>query len=305
MAPSDHARPDPGVDELLDVAAAVADAARVETLAGFRRDLDVEDKFADVDAASSARTRAGAGGGSGDGTGWDPVTSADRAAEAAMRAVLARRRPDDTVRGEELDDVTGTSGLTWVLDPIDGTRSYLAGMPTWGTLVAVVGEDGPLVGMIDQPHVDERFAGVTAGDRREAWLDHRGHRSPLQVAPRPRLEDAILFTSFPEVGTSDERRAFDRVRERVRLTRYSADCYAYAMVAAGRVDLVVEAGLQAHDVAALVPVVVGAGGVATSWTGGAGHLGGRFLAAASPGLHAAAVDLLADPDARGSPGTAS
>lgn len=269
---------DVDVEELVDVALAVADAARRQTLAAFRRPLLVEDK------AGGARPTI-------DGTGFDPVTAADRAAEAAMRDVLRRRRPEDVVRGEELDDTPGTSGLSWVLDPIDGTRSYIAGMPTWGTLIAVADDDGPFLGIIDQPHVGERFLGLTHVDRREAWLRRAGGRSPLRTRQRD-LADAILFTSFPEIGSATERAAFDRVKDRVRLTRYSADCYAYAMLAAGHVDLVIEAGLQPHDVHALVPVVEAAGGVTSSWSGGPGHDSGRFLAAGSSDLHAAALDLL-------------
>ncbi len=267
------------LDELVDVAGAVADAGRHEALATFRTPLFVEDKT----AAS----------GTGERTGFDPVTIGDRAAEAAMRTVLRERRPHDTILGEELRDRVGDSGLTWILDPIDGTRAYISGLPTWGTLVALADEDGPFVGIIDQGHTRERFVGIRHGDRREAWLEHRGTTTPLRVRTGVGLSQATLFTTFPEVGTAAERAAFERVRDRVRLTRYGTDCYAYAMLAAGHVDLVVEAGLSAHDVAALVPVVEGAGGLATSWTGGAGHGGGRFLAAATPELHRAAIELLA------------
>lgn len=270
---------DVDLDELVAVATEVADAARRQTLAAFRRPLLVEDK------AGGERPTI-------DGTGFDPVTAADRAAEAAMREVLRRRRPHDGVQGEELADTPGTSGLSWVLDPIDGTRSYIAGMPTWGTLIGVSDVDGPFLGIIDQPHVGERFHGIDHPGRRQAWLRRGGGRSPLRTRHRP-LGEAILFTSFPEVGTETERDAFRRVQDEVRLTRYSADCYAYAMLAAGHVDLVIEAGLQPHDIHALVPIVEAAGGVTSAWTGGPGHHSGRFLAAGSPALHAAALDLLA------------
>lgn len=282
MTSRDLREPDVDLDELVEVAMAVADAARRQTLAAFRRPLLVEDK-------------AGRGTTTIDGTGFDPVTAADRAAEAAMRDILRRRRPDDGVRGEELANTTGTSGLSWMLDPIDGTRSYIAGMPTWGTLIAVSDAHGPFLGIIDQPHVGERFLGIAHPDRREAWLQRAGGRSPLRTRQRP-LSDAILFTSFPEIGSPTERAAFGRVQAKVRMTRYSADCYAYAMLAAGHVDLVIEAGLQPHDIHALVPVVGAAGGVATAWDGTPGHAGGRFLAAASPALHAAALDLLSSVD---------
>ncbi|MBY5161716.1 inositol monophosphatase family protein [Salsipaludibacter albus] len=264
---------DATVDELVVVAAAVAEAARHEAMSAFRTPLFVEDKHDDG--------------------GFDPVTIADRTAEAAMRTVLRERRPDDAVVGEELEDTPGTSGLTWVLDPIDGTRAYICGLPTWGTLVAVTDGTRPFLGVIDQGHTGERFVGISHGDRREAWLEHRDTTTPLAVRDGMDLAHATLFTTFPEVGTPDERAAFERVRDRVRLTRYGTDCYAYAMLAAGHVDLVIEAGLSPHDVAALVPIVEGAGGVATSWTGGPGHDGGRFLAAATPDLHRAARQALA------------
>lgn len=273
------------LDELVEVAGLLADAARRQTLAGFRRPMLVEDKGG-TDASTI------------DGSGFDPVTAADRAAEAAMREVLRDRRPDDGVRGEELDDTTGTSGLTWVLDPIDGTRSYIAGMPTWGTLIAISDGTRPFLGIIAQPHVGERFVGIDHPERRQAWLQRQGGRSPLRTRVRS-LDEAVLFTTFPEVGTPAERAAFERVRDRVRMTRYGADCYAYALLAAGHVDLVVEAGLKPHDVHALVPIVEAAGGVATAWDGSPGHEGGRLLAAGSADLHRAAMDLLAGVPDRG------
>lgn len=268
---TDHA----DVDDLVAVAHAMADAARRQTLAAFRRPMLVEDKATPTT----------------DESGFDPVTAADRAAEVAMREVLRERRPHDGVRGEELADTAGTSGLTWVLDPIDGTRSYIAGMPTWGTLIAVSDGDRPFLGIIDQPHMGERFLGIDRSDRHEAWLQRGGGRSPLRTRHRP-LGEAVLFTTFPEIGTDEERAAFDRVRTRVRMTRYGADCYAYALLAAGHIDLVIEAGLQAHDVHALVPVVEAAGGVARAWDGDPGHEGGRFVAAGSAELHDAARELL-------------
>lgn len=270
------------VDALVEVAGAVADAARQEAMSAFRRPVFVEDKNAD----EASRTI--------DGKGFDPVTIADRAAEAAMRTVLRAQRPDDAVRGEELQDQAGMSGLTWVLDPIDGTRAYISGLPTWGTLIGLSDGTRPFLGVIDQGHTGERFVGISHGDRREAWLEHRGQSTPLAARDDIDLAHATLFTTFPEIGTAEERAAFERVRDRVRLTRYGTDCYAYAMLAAGHVDLVIEAGLSAHDVHALIPVVEGAGGIATSWSGAEGHEGGRFLAAASPHLHHAAMELLGD-----------
>lgn len=253
--------------ELRGTAHALADAARAATLGHFRTPLDAETKEAGR---------------------FDPVTVADRLCEDAMRAVLARRRPDDAILGEERGTRAGTSGLTWVLDPIDGTRSYLAGTPTWGVLIAVSDADGPLYGLIDQPYIGERF---------EGGLGHAGMTGPLGARPLrcrgPRaLPDCILMTTFPEVGTPEEGAAFHRLSRGVRMTRYGTDCYAYALVALGQIDLVVEAGLQPYDVAAPIAVIEAAGGIVTDWEGRPAPGGGRILAAANAAVHAAAVAVL-------------
>lgn len=254
--------------ELVATAQDLAEAARAATLMHFRR------------AGLSAETK--------EAERFDPVTVADRLSEQRMRAILARRRPHDGILGEEFGPVAGTSGLTWVLDPIDGTRSYLAGTPTWGVLIAVSDAQGPLYGLIDQPYIGERFEG---GLGRASVLGPMG-RAPLKTrAPRP-LSDAILFTTFPEVGTPEEGAAFRRVSAQARLTRYGTDCYAYALVAAGQIDLVIEAGLQAYDVQAPIAVIEAAGGIVTDWEGRPCPDGGRVLAAANREVHAAALALL-------------
>jgi histidinol phosphatase-like enzyme (inositol monophosphatase family) len=253
--------------ELRAVAEEAADAARTETLRHFRtRGLSADSKRAD----------------------FDPVTVADRASETAIREVIGRLRPHDAILGEEYAATAGSSGLTWVIDPIDGTRAYLSGTPTWGVLVAVSDAAGPIFGVIDQPYIGERFTG---GFGRADCTGPRG-RTPISTrAPRP-LAEAFLFTTFPEVGTEDERLAFRRVADRVRLTRYGMDCYAYALVAAGQIDLVIEAGLQPYDVHAPIAVIEAAGGIVTDWAGGPAHGGGRILAAANAAVHAEALALL-------------
>jgi myo-inositol-1(or 4)-monophosphatase len=249
------------------VAEEAADAARRETLKHFRTaGLAAESKRAD----------------------FDPVTVADRAAEEAIREVIARRRPEDAILGEEFAATLGTSGLTWVVDPIDGTRAYLSGTPTWGVLVAVSDGSGPLFGVIDQPYIGERFLG---GWGEAACIGPRGTARLATRPPRP-LSEAFLFTTFPEVGTEAERDAFRRVAGRVRLTRYGMDCYAYALLAAGQIDLVIEAGLQPYDVHAPIAVIEAAGGIVTDWAGGPAHGGGRVLAAANAVVHAEALALL-------------
>lgn len=254
--------------DLISTAHELADAARVATLAHFRS--------AGLEADNKEATR------------FDPVTVADRLSEERMRAILARRRPQDGILGEEFGTATGTSGLTWVLDPIDGTRGYLSGTPTWGVLIAVSDANGPIYGIVDQPYIGERFEGGLG----RAEVNGPMGRSALKTrAPRP-LSEAILFSTFPEVGTADEAAAFRRVVPQVRLTRYGTDCYAYALIAAGQIDLVIEAGLHAYDVQGPIAVIEAAGGIVTDWQGNPCPMGGRVLAAANPEVHAAALALL-------------
>ncbi|MFN3991550.1 MAG: inositol monophosphatase family protein [Tabrizicola flagellatus] len=254
--------------ELVATAHELADVARVATLSHFRtRALVAENKETDR---------------------FDPVTAADRLSEERMREVLARRRPDDGILGEEFGSVAGASGLTWVLDPIDGTRSYLAGTPTWGVLISVRDADGVLYGIIDQPYIGERFEG---GLGRACVKGPMGEANLGVRTPRP-LSEAILFSTFPEVGTPEEGAAFRRVAKEAKLVRYGTDCYAYALIAAGQIDLVIEAGLQAYDVQAPIAVIEAAGGIVTNWQGRPALEGGRILAAASRELHAEALALL-------------
>ena len=256
------------LEALSAVAHAMADAARAAILPHFRSmTLAADNKLAD---------------------GYDPVTVADRAAEQAMRAVLADLRPDDAILGEEFGTQTGSTGLTWVLDPIDGTRGFVAGTPTWGVLIAVGPDTGPVLGLIDQPYIGERFLG--AGGR--ATLTGPQGKGDIKTrAPRP-LDEAVLFTTFPEVGTEQDRAGFEAVAQNVQLVRYGMDCYAYALVAAGQADLVIEAGLNAYDIQAPIALIEAAGGIVTDWEGGPVHEGGRALAAANADIHAAALAIL-------------
>ncbi len=255
-------------DSLKKAAHEMADVAQVETLRHFRVSGLVADNKWSV--------------------GFDPVTEADRAAELAMRKVLAEMRPDDAILGEEFGYSEGTSGLTWVLDPIDGTRGYISGTPTWGVLISVRDETGPFFGMICQPYIGERFVGGLG----EAWVDGPHGRNDLKTRTARPLSECVMLSTFPEVGTPVEKAAFDAVRKQVQLTRYGMDCYGYALLAAGQVDLVIEAGLQAYDVQAPIAVVQAAGGVVTDWRGGPAHEGGRMLAAANADVHAAALGIL-------------
>ncbi|MBL9053983.1 MAG: histidinol-phosphatase [Tabrizicola sp.] len=254
--------------ELIATANQLADVARSATLSYFRsRTLLAENK----------ETRR-----------FDPVTAADRLSEERMRSILGHRRPQDGVLGEEFGATEGTSGLTWVLDPIDGTRSYMSGTPTWGVLISVRDAMGPLYGIIDQPYIGERFEG---GLGRAQMTGPLG-QSALAVRDTRPLTEATLFTTFPEVGTPEEGAAFRRVADKARLVRYGTDCYAYALIAAGQIDLVIEAGLKAYDVQAPIAVIEAAGGVVTDWHGNPVWDGGQVIAAASRELHAEALALL-------------
>lgn len=261
--------PAEAAEQIVATAHMLAEAARGETLRLFRSpDLRPDNKAAD---------------------GFDPVTEADRACERAMRAILATHRPDDAILGEEYGAQDGSTGLTWVLDPIDGTRAFMAGAPSWGVLIGLCDADGPLYGIVDQPHLQERYEGGFG----RAVMTGRDGASPLRSRQGVDLAQATLMSTYPEVGSASEYAAFRRVAERVRLTRYGLDCYAYALLAAGHVDLVIEAGLQSYDVAAPIAVVQAAGGIVTDWTGGPAHQGGRIIAAGSAALHGQALELLA------------
>ncbi len=256
-------------NELTRVAEALADAARQAVLPHFRSEMLATDNKLE--------------------TGFDPVTEGDRAAERAMRALLADLRPDDGILGEEYGATQGTSGLTWVLDPIDGTRGFMSGTPTWGVLIAVGDETGPKLGIVDQPYIRERFFGCG----NVAWVEGPMGRTPLKTRPPRPLGEATILTTFPEVGTKAEEAAFHTLARQCRLTRYGMDCYGYALLAAGQVDLVVEAGLQSYDIQGPMAVVEAAGGIVTNWQGGPAHLGGRVVAAANRDIHAAALAILA------------
>lgn len=256
---------------LLQVADALADAAGRAILPFFRAGAAVTNKSADH---------------------FNPVTEADLAAEAAMRGLLARLRPDDAVVGEEMAATGGTSGVVWVLDPIDGTSAFMAGAASWGVLVAACVGGVPVAGVIDQPWIGERWTGAAGsashvrGDRREALaLSGTG--------------PSILATTDPNLFTAMELAAFERLRGSMQVTRFGLDCMAYALLASGGVGLVVEAGLKPVDVAALVPVVEGAGGIITDWSGRPVRpldpgFTGQVVAAAGPALHACALAAVSD-----------
>ena len=254
--------------EYLEFACGLATLAGDSILPQFRRPLDVGNKKA--------------------GTGYDPVTEADRAAERAMREEIHERYPTHGVLGEEFGLEEG-DGLTWVLDPIDGTRGFVMGLLHWGTLVALFDGQRPVVGAIRQPVLDETFA----GDGTTAVYTRGPARRALATRPCTELGLALAGSTAPEMFRSERQsEGFDRIRRLARGMRYGTDCYLYAMLAFGLADLVIEANLKPYDVQALIPVVEGAGGVITDWDGGNPAMGGEVLATGDARLHERALAVL-------------
>ena len=219
---------------------------------------------------------------------FDPVTAADHAAETAMRALIRSQFPDHGIVGEEYGSDRPEAEYVWFLDPIDGTKSFISGMPAWGTLIALTRLGVPVFGLMDQPFTRERFS----GDGGAAHYRGPAGKRDLRVRPCESLAEAILFTTSPRLMNEADRRAFGRVEEAARLSRYGGDCYAYCVLAAGHIDLVIETELKPYDVLALIPIIEGAGGVITTWENGPAHKGGRIVAAGDKRVHAQAMALL-------------
>lgn len=219
---------------------------------------------------------------------FDPVTDADKAAEAAMRVLIEREYPEHAILGEEYGARAGASGYQWVLDPIDGTRAFISGLTSWGVLIGLYFEGQPLIGVMDQPYLDERYRGWNAA----ANVTARGYTQAIRTRPCADLSHALASTTDPYLFHGAEADAFARVRNAAKLTRYGYDCYAYAMVAAGYLDCVIESGLKAFDIAALIPIIRGAGGDVVSWRGGDAAQGGQVLAVGDVALKPALLEML-------------
>src|SRR3954467_5700164 len=247
----------------------LATASGEAILPFFRTTLGVEDK--------------------GSAAGFDPVTAADRAAENTMRSLIKRNFPEHGIVGEEYGNERSNAEYVWVLDPIDGTKSFITGMPAWGSLIALTRNGVPIFGMMHQPFIGERFTGDGGATQYRGPAGARG----LHVRPCATLGDAMMFTTSPRLMNDADRAAFGRVEAAAKLSRYGGDFYAYCMLAAGHVDLVIETGLKPHDIVALIPIVEGAGGMITSWEGGPASKGGRIVAAGDKRVHAAALKTLA------------
>ena len=255
---------DPAIDELLRFACQLADTARPIAREYFRQPLEVENK-ADQ----------------------SPVTIADRAIEKALRQLIETRYPDHGILGEEFPPRHGDQ-FTWVLDPIDGTRSFITGMPLFGTLIALLQQGRPILGVVDFPALSERWAGVVGQATR-----HLGN--VVRTSDVVRLADSSLYCTSPDMFSGEDIEAFARLSAQVGMRRFGGDCYAYALLASGHCELVVEAGLQPYDYLSLVPVIEGAGGRITDWQGQALTLesDGHVVAAANESLLQAALAILA------------
>lgn len=246
--------------ELTQFAVALARASATEILPYFRRNTKIDVK---------------------DGPVWDPVTEGDRAGERVIRKLIGERFPDHGIHGEEYGVKEGRSGFTWILDPVDGTRSFVCGMPTWATLIGLTFEGRAAVGVMNQPFVGDMFYGSPEG----AWHDYRGHSEPIRARTGVALARATIGTTAPELYREpSDSAAFERLRTKAQLTRYGGDAYSFALMAAGHIDIAMDANLQAYDIAALIPIVTGAGGCIAEWTGGDPVKGGNIIAAGSQAL---------------------
>ena len=256
---------------VLSCAHNLADSAGHAIRPHFRKILNVEDK--------------------GGAAGFDPVTKADRAAERAMVRHLASAFPGHGIIGEEFGSVRTDARYRWVIDPIDGTRAFIMGLPTWGTLIGLMDGAQPILGLMDQPFTGERFwtSSVASHIRTPGGKPKR-----VRTRPCAQLADAIFSTTHPDLFQSGfEARVHDALKARARMTRYGGDCYAYCMLACGHIDVIVESGLSAYDIVAMIPIIERAGGIVTNWEGGSCAHGGQILACGDARLHAQLIKLIA------------
>ena len=254
--------------ELTNFAVSLARASEAEILPYFRRNTTIEVK-PHID--------------------WDPVTEGDRAGERIIRKMIEERFPDHCINGEEYGIKPGKCGFTWVLDPIDGTRSFVCGMPTWATLIALYADGKPVIGVMNQPFVGDLFYGNPEG----AWNNYRGAIEPLRARAGVKLADAAAGTTAPELYRSEpDQHAFQNLRKAVKLMRYGGDAYFFSVLAAGHLDIALDAGLQSYDIGALIPIIEGAGGAVGSWSGSIPAEGGNIICAGSQALLEAAIAVM-------------
>jgi histidinol phosphatase-like enzyme (inositol monophosphatase family) len=245
----------------------IAEAAGRATLPYFRTEMSVDNKEA---------------------SGFDPVTEADKSAERAIRALIERDYPEDGIHGEEYGLVREHAARRWVIDPVDGTRAFISGLPVWGTLVGLTDNGNAKAGLMAQPFTGETFI----ADGRRAVRQWRGQVADLKVSAVKKLSDAKMFTTSPHLFKGAMRVKFDALEMNVKLSRYGTDCYAFAMLAAGFADLVIDPGLKPYDIVALIALIEQAGGVVTTLDGARAENGGDIIAAATPQLHQAAMEKM-------------
>lgn len=254
--------------ELTRFAITLAEASAAEILPYFRRNTAVDVK---------------------DGPVWDPVTEGDRAGERIIRKMIEDHYPDHGILGEEFGIKEARSPFTWVLDPVDGTRSFVCGMPTWATLIGLSYEGRPAVGLMNQPVVGDMFYGSPEG----AWHAYRGQTSHITSRKGIPLSRASIGTTAPELYRSEEnQRRFQTLKSKAQLTRYGGDAYFFCMMAAGHIDIAMDCGLQPYDITPLLPIVTGAGGFAAEWTGGDMSKGGNVITAGSRALLDEAMEIM-------------
>jgi histidinol phosphatase-like enzyme (inositol monophosphatase family) len=257
-------------DATIAFALRLADAAGDVIRPFFRKRIDVEDKAAN-------------------GGPFDPVTAADRGAEEAIRAIVERERPADGVLGEELGERPSRSGRRWVLDPVDGTRAFVTGRHEWGCLIALEQDGLPVLGILEQPVLGERLLGTNG----KTELRAHGRVETLRTRPCASLAEAVFSATHPTAYfNAVEAARLERLLPKTRMTRWGGDCYIFGTLAMGFCDLIAESSLHRWDVAALIPIVEGAGGIITSWQGTPCHAGGSVLAAGDARVHEAALAIL-------------
>ena len=254
--------------ELTDFLNELCEVSKVETLSRFRKPVDITNKLDE---------------------GFDPVTQADKAAEKAIRNLILERYNNHGILGEEYGATNPDAQYQWIIDPIDGTKAFISGLPTWGTLIGLYFEGKPHAGVMYQPFTDERY--ICDGEK--SVLVHGERVLSLETSETDRLCDATIMTTSPALFDDEELEQYTKVESACRLPRYGTDCYAYCLLASGHIDLVVEAGLNAYDIAALIPIVERAGGIFTNWQGGSAAQGGQVLVAANEKLHQQALEILA------------
>jgi myo-inositol-1(or 4)-monophosphatase len=258
---------EPDSESLTSFAIELAAASAVETLQRFRSPMEVEVKIA---------------------TEWDPVTEADRSAESTMRRMIESRFPDHGILGEEYGAKETESDFTWILDPIDGTRAFVIGMPTCATLIGLYHHGKPFLGVMSQPYVGDTFVGNPDG----AWKIRKNAKTRLHVGKTSSLRDARIGTTTPHRFFERDAENFEQLRKTATLMRYGGDAYFFSLLAEGCLDIAMDPGLQVYDIAALIPIIRGAGGIVATWDGSDPSQGGNVIATATEQLMAEALKVM-------------